>query len=92
MSLNLSSRYGLCSTFVAAIFVVTSFLPVNAQETSVVSSDLSRARWLIKSERLEEAYALLEQFHPELQEEEIERLFMLGRIEMMLGMPDKAAE
>lgn len=50
------------------------------------------ARVLIQAGRLEHARAFLEQARPSGEEERIERLFLLGRIEMRLGMPRRAAE
>ena len=50
------------------------------------------ARVLIRAGRLEHARAFLEQARPPGEEERIERLFLLGRIEMRLGMPRRAAE
>ena len=50
------------------------------------------ARLLIGAGRLEHARAFLDQARPSDEEEQIERLFLLGRIEMRLGMPRQAAE
>ena len=47
---------------------------------------------LIRVGRLEHARAFLEQARPFNVEARIERLFLLGRIEMRLGMPRRAAE
>ena len=49
-------------------------------------------RALIGAGRLEHARAFLEQARPSGEEERIERLFLLGRIETRLGMPRRAAE
>ena len=55
-------------------------------------SDMQMARVLIRAGRLEHARAFLEQARPSGEEERIERLFLLGRIEMRLGLPRRAAE
>ena len=53
---------------------------------------MQAGRLLIRVGRLEHARAFLEQVRPSTEEESIERLFLLGRIEMRLGMPGRAAE
>ena len=53
---------------------------------------MQMARVLIKAGRLEHARAFLEQARPSGEEERIERLFLLGRIEMRLGLPRRAVE
>ena len=55
-------------------------------------SDMQAGRLLIRAGRLRDALAFLEQARPSNQEKQIERLFLLGRIEMRLGMPEEAAE
>ena len=55
-------------------------------------TDMQAARMLIRAGRLEHARVFLEQARPSTEEESIERLFLLGRIEMRLGMPGRAAE
>ena len=55
-------------------------------------TDMQAARMLIRAGRLGHARAFLEQARPATDEESIERLFLLGRIEMRLGMPGRAAE
>ena len=55
-------------------------------------TDLQAGRLLIRAGRLEHARAFLEQARPSNEEEQIERLFLLGQIEMRLGMPERAAE
>ena len=55
-------------------------------------TDMQAARMLIRAGRLEHARVFLEQARPSNGEESIERLFLLGRIEMQLGMPERAAE
>ncbi len=54
-------------------------------------SDMQAARMLVRAGRLEHARAFLEQARPSGEEERIERLFLLGRVEMRLGMPRRAA-
>ena len=55
-------------------------------------SDMQAGRLLLGAGRLEHARTFLEQARPSTDEEAIERLFLLGRIEMRLGMPERAAE
>ena len=55
-------------------------------------SDLVAARLLMKVGRFEHARAFLEQWRPSSEEGRIERLFLLGRVELELGMPKHAAE
>ena len=55
-------------------------------------TDMQTGRLLIRAGRLRHAHAVLEQAQPSNEEELIERLFLLGRIEMRLGMPGRAAE
>ena len=55
-------------------------------------TDMQAARMLIRAGRLEHARVFLEQALPSDEEESIERLFLLGRVEMQLGMPESAAE
>ena len=52
---------------------------------------MQAGRLLFRAGRLEHARAFLEQARPSSEEERIERLFLLGRIEMRLGMPAHAA-
>ena len=53
---------------------------------------MQAARMLIRAGRLEHARVFLEQARPSDEEESIERLFLLGRIEVQLGMPSRAIE
>ena len=53
---------------------------------------MQAARVLLRSGRLDHARVFLEQARPSGEEEEIERLFLLGRIEMRLGLPRQAIE
>ena len=55
-------------------------------------SDLRAGRLLIRAGRLEHARVFLERAEPANEAERIERLFLLGRIELRLGMPARAAE
>ena len=55
-------------------------------------SDLETGRFLIRAGRLEHARAFLEQAEPGSEEDRIERLFLLGTIELRLGSPEQAAE
>ena len=55
-------------------------------------TDMQAARMLIRAGQLEHARVFLEQALPSDEEESIERLFLLGRVEMQLGMPESAAE
>ncbi len=55
-------------------------------------TDLQAARLLIAADRLRDAHVFLERARPQNEEEWTERLFLLGRIEMRLGMPQNAAE
>ena len=57
----------------------------------LVLSDMQTGRLLIRAGRLEHARAFLLKANPTGEEERIERLFLLGRIEMRLGMPKEAA-
>ena len=52
---------------------------------------MQTGRLLIRAGRLEHARAFLLKANPTGEEERIERLFLLGRIEMRLGMPKEAA-
>ena len=53
-------------------------------------SDMQTGRLLIRAGRLEHARVFLLKAKPSGEEEQIERLFLLGRIEMRLGMPKEA--
>ena len=55
-------------------------------------TDMQTGRMLLRAGRLEHARAFLAQARPSGEEEEIERLFLLGRIEMRLGLPRRAIE
>lgn len=53
---------------------------------------MQTGRMLLRAGRLEHARAFLAQARPSDEEEETERLFLLGRIEMRLGLPREAIE
>ena len=53
---------------------------------------MQTGRMLLRAGRLEHARAFLAQARPSDEEKEIERLFLLGRIEMRLGLPRQAIE
>ena len=55
-------------------------------------SDLETGRLLLRAGRLAHARVFLEQADPANEAERIERLLLLGRIDMRLGMPREAAE
>ena len=55
-------------------------------------SDVRAGRLLIRDGQLERAQALLEQARPSGEKEQIERLRLLGEVEMRLGMPEHAAQ
>lgn len=55
-------------------------------------TDMQTGRLLLRAGRLEHARAFIEQARPPNEEEEVERLFLLGRIEMRLGLPRQAIE
>ena len=55
-------------------------------------TDMQTGRLLLRAGKLEHARAFLLQARPSGEEEEIERLFLLGRIEMRLGLQRQAAE
>ena len=77
------------------LLVVAAAHAVSAPKTPGVPaevSDMQAGRLLLQADRLRDARAFLEQARPLNKEERIERLFLLGRIEMRLGMPKEAAE
>ena len=53
---------------------------------------MQTGRLLLRAGRLEHARAFLQQARPSAEEEEVERQFLLGRIEMQLGLPRQAIE
>ena len=55
-------------------------------------SDLAAAWLLMKAGRFRYARVFLEQWRPSSEEERIERLFLLGQVELKLDLPKRAAE
>ena len=55
-------------------------------------TDMQAGRLLIRAGRLEHARAFIEQARPAGEAEQIERLLLLGKIEIQLDMPRRAAE
>ena len=55
-------------------------------------SEVREARLLIRDGELERARELLEQARPSAVKDQIERLRLLGQLEMRLGLPEHAAE
>ena len=86
---------GVSCVPVAVILVVVAGAhaqsPPERSPVPVELSDMETGRLLIRAGRLEHARAFLEQAKPAGEEERIERLFLLGQIELRLGMPGKAA-
>ena len=88
-------RAGACALLVIAMLVGIRAHAEPARDVmraTVNLSDLETGRLLLRAGRLEHAHAFLEQTEPDSEEERIERLFLLGSIELRLGMPKKAAE
>ena len=81
---------------VAAFLLFSTGTPAQAASEKFraqdVASDMEAGRLLIRAGRLEHARVFLEQARPSTEEESIERLFLLGRIELRLGNPQGAAE
>lgn len=65
--------------------------PTPREGPPAVLTDMQAARMLIRAGRLEHARIFLEQARPSTEEESIEQLFLLGRVELQLGMPERAA-
>ena len=83
------------AAFTIALLAATAAHAASAPEVARPPSgltDMQMARVLVRAGRLEHARAFLEQARPSGEEERIERLFLLGRIEMRLGIPRRAAE
>jgi len=85
------ARAALALTFLIAADAGADPVP-GPVRLPVVLTDMQAARMLIRAGRMEHARAFLEQARPSDEEESIERLFLLGRVEMQLGMPGSAAE
>ena len=85
------ARVALAFTFVIAAGAGADSVPGTIRPPAELT-DMQAARMLIRAGRLEHARAFLKQARPSDEEESIERLFLLGRIEMQLGMPSRAIE
>ena len=85
------ARAALAFTFLIAAGAGADPVP-GAVRPPAELTDIQAARMLIRAGRLEHARAFLKQARPSDEEESIERLFLLGRIEMQLGMPSRAIE
>lgn len=91
---GLPSRAGaivLGITLLATAGVQADPIPATIRSPDSLS-DMHAGRLLIRAGRLEHARAFLEQAQPSNEDEQIERLFLLGRIERYLDMPERAAE
>ena len=67
-------------------------VPESSHHPPVKLSDVRAGRLLIRDGQLEHARSLLEQARPSSEKERIERLQLLGQVEMYLGMPERAAK
>ena len=84
-----------CALAAAALTVPVGAHAEPTPEAGPVPTKLSgieTGRLLIRTGRLEHARVFLEQAKPANEEERIERLFLLGQVELHLGMPERAAE
>ena len=81
---------------VAIAFVIATAAqagtPPPAAQAPPGLTDMQTGRLLLRSGRPAHARAFLRQARPSGEDEEIERLFLLGRIEMQLGLPRQAIE
>ncbi len=81
---------------VAILFLIATAIEADSNLPSTVAeieiTDLEAGRLLIAADRLKDARVFLERAQPRNEEEWIERLFLLGRVEMRLGMPRSAVE
>ena len=84
-------RAAIAITFLIAAAACADPVPQAARPPDELT-DMQAGRLLIKAGRLEHARAFLEQARPASEEEQIERLVLLGKIEIHLGMPRRAAE
>ena len=79
---------------VAVVLVLAAAAPAIGVEPETAPppgfTDLQFGRLLMDAGRLDDARAFLERARPAGEEEEIERRFLLGRIEMRLGRPRRA--
>ena len=85
------ARAAFAITFLIAVAARADPPPARALP-SAGPSDMQSGRMLIRAGRLEHAHAFLEQAHTANDHEWIERLFLLGQIEMRLDLPRRAAE
>lgn len=85
--------FGLVATAAVLLLAVAagSVYAQSRQDRPLHLTDMQFGRLLLQAGRLQDAYAFLVQARPDGEEEAIARLFMLGRIEMQLGLPRKAA-
>ena len=89
--MSLCRRAAVAIAFLIAAAAHADPVPGTARPSADLT-DMQAARMLIRAGRLEHARAFLEQAQPADDQEWVERLFLLGRIEMQLGMPGRAAE
>ena len=75
------------AVFCLTAFVVLANPKVEADALEIELTDLQAARLLIQAGELQDAKYFLERAHPKNENEWIERLFLLGQIEMRLGQP-----
>ena len=78
-------------TFLVAVVAHAEVIP-DSPPSPAELTDMQTGRLLIRAGRLEHARAFLEQARPSGEEERLEQLFLLGLVEMRLGMPERAAE
>ncbi len=84
-----------CAAVAIAFLIATAAQAESSSPTAQAPpglTDMQTGRFLLRAGRLEHARAFLRQARPSEEEEEIERLFLLGQIEMRLGLPRQAAE
>ena len=89
--LSFAARAATAITILIAVAALAD-VPPATELPSAGLSDMQTGRMLIRAGRLEHAHAFLEQARPADEHEWIERLFLLGQIELSLGMPRRAAE
>ena len=89
--LSFVARAALAITILIAVAARADAPPARVAPPEGLS-DMQAGRMLIRAGRLEHARAFLEQARPADEHEWTERLFLLGRIELRLGMPRRAAE
>lgn len=83
-----------CIVATATVLLAVATVAVRAESGGARPedfTDMQFGRLLVQAGRLRDARAFLEQARPDGEDEAIERLFMLGRIEMQLGLPREAA-